>query len=193
MAVGSLSVLPGVVPVRRGAREDDRRLSQRRLDARSLDERTSVVADTQPPKRKIVHAEVVEAHWKIREVTAGEIEIDVVQSARVRCRPEVDVAAGGAPDLRDPGRVVEDAGERLEIRHLLGWPGLSRDQPRDGMERGDGSGLELTRERDRLEIAVELEGDRLVVPVEVMRVRAQPLLRVLRPLVIPAGDLDVFV
>jgi hypothetical protein len=61
------------------------------------------------------------------------------------------------------------------------------------MERGDGAGLELTRERDRLEIAVELEGERLVVPVEVVRIRAQPLLGVLRPLVIPAGDLDVLV
>ena len=193
VAVGSLSVLPGVAPVRRGARDDDRRPSQRRLAAGSLDERASVVTDTQAPKREVVRAEVVDARWKIREVTAGEIEVDVVESARVRCRPEVDVAAGGAPDLRDPGRVVEDAGERLETRHLLGGLGLSRDRRRDGMERRDGSGLELTRERDRLEIAVELEGDRLVVPVEVVRVRAQPLLGVLRPLVIPAGDLDVLV
>jgi len=89
-----------------------------------------------------------------------------------------------------PGRVVEDAGKRLETRHLLGRLGLSRDRRRDGMERRDGSALELTRERDRLEIAVELEGDRLVVPVEVVRVRPQPLLRVLRPRVIAAGDLD---
>ena len=193
MAVGSLSVLPGVAPVRRGARNDDRRLSQRRLDAGSLDERASVVTDTQAPKREVVRAKVVDARWKIREVTAGEIEVDVVESARVRCRPEVDVAAGGALDLRDPGRVVEDAGERLETRHLLGWLGLSPDQRRDGAERRDGSGLELTRERDRLEIAVELERDRLVVPVEVVRVRAQPLLGVLRPLVIAARDLNVLV
>jgi hypothetical protein len=193
VAVGSLSVLPGVAPVRRGARDDDRRPSQRWLGAGSLDERASVVTDTQAPKREVVHAEVVDARWQIREVTAGEIEVDVVESARVRCRPEVDAAAGGAPDLRDPGRVVEDAGERPVTRHLLGWPGLSPDQGRDGAERRDGSGLELTRERDRLEIAVELERDRLVLPVEVVRARAQPLLGVLRPLVIAAGDLDVLV
>ena len=80
-----------------------------------------------------------------------------------------------------------------QTRHLLAWLALSPDQRRDGAERRDGSGLELTRERDRLEIAVELEGDRLIVPVEVVRVRAQPRLRVLRPLVIAAGDLDVLV
>src|SRR5918996_3776668 len=193
MAVGSLPVFPGVAPVRRGARDDDRRPSQRRLAGAGLDERVSVVTDTQAPKRKVVHAEVVETRWKIREVTAGEIEVEVVESARVRCRSEVDAAAGGAPDLRDPGRVVEDAGERPVTRHLLGWPGLSRDRQRDGAERRDGSGLELTRERDRLEIAVELEGDRLVFPVEVMRACAQLLLGVLRPLVIAAGDLDVLV
>jgi hypothetical protein len=49
MAVGSLSVLPGVAPVRRGARDDDRRLSQRRLAAGSLDERAPVITDTQAP------------------------------------------------------------------------------------------------------------------------------------------------
>jgi hypothetical protein len=191
MAVGSLLVLPGVAAVRRGARDNDRRLGQRGLDAGSDDERASVVTDTQAPKCEVVRAEVVDARWQIREVTAGEIEVDVVESARVRCRPEVDVAAGGALDLRDPGRVVEDAGERLETRHLLGWLGLSPDQRRDRAERRDGSGLELTRERDRLEIAVELERDRLVVPVEVVRARAQPLLGVLRSLVIAAGNLDV--
>src|SRR5439155_22958772 len=193
MAVGSVLVLPGVAPVRRGARDEGRRLSQRRLAAGSLDDRASVITDTQAPKREVVRAEVVNARWQIREVTAGEIEIDVVESARVRCRPEVDVAAGGALDLRDPGRVVEDTGERLEARHLLGWLGLSTGQRRDRAERGDGSGLEPTRERDRLEIAVELERDRLVGPVEVVRVRAQPLLGVLRPLVIAAGDLNVLV
>ena len=187
VAVGSLSVLPGVAPVCGGARDDDRRPSQRRLAAGGLDERASVVTDTQAPKGEVVHPEVVDARWKIRDVTAGEIEVDVVESARVRCRPEVDAAAGRAPDLRDPGRVVEDAGERPETRHLLGGLDLSRDRRRDGMERRDGSGLELARERDRLEIAVELEGDRLVVPVEVVRARAQPLLRVLRPLVIACG------
>ena len=193
MAVGSFSVLPGVAPVGRGARDDDRCPSQRRLDAGSLDERASVVTDTQPPKRGVVRAEVVDARWKIREVTAGEIEVDVVESARVRCRPQVDVAAGGAPDLRDPGRVVEDAGERPETRRLLGWLALSRDQRRDGAESRGSPGLELTRERDRLKIAVELERDRLVVPIQVVRVRAQPLLGVLRPLVIAAGDLNVLV
>ena len=60
-------------------------------------------------------------------------------------------------------------------------------------ERRDGSRLELTRERDRLELAVELEGDRPVVPGEVVRVCAQALLGVLRPLVVAAGDLNVLV
>jgi hypothetical protein len=63
MAVGSVLVLPGVAPVRRGARNDDRRLGQRRLDAGSLDERASVVTDTQAPKREVVRAEVVDARW----------------------------------------------------------------------------------------------------------------------------------
>jgi hypothetical protein len=65
MAVGSVSVLPGVSPVRGGAH--DRRLSQRRLDAGGLDERASVVTDTQAPKRKVVRAEVGDAGWKVRE------------------------------------------------------------------------------------------------------------------------------
>ena len=38
-----------------------------------------------------------------------------------------------------------------------------------------------------------VERDRLVVPVEVVRARAQPLLGVLRPVVIAAGDLNVLV
>ena len=155
MAVGSFSVLPGVAPVGRGARDDDRRPSQRRLDAGSLDERASVVTDTQPPKRGVVRAEVVDARWKIREVTAGEIEVDVVESARVRCRPEGDVAAGGAPDLRDPGRVVEDAGERLEdpalarlARSLARPTPRWRGEPRQSRARADeGAGPSQDRGR----------------------------------------------
>src|SRR6266542_1282225 len=61
MAVSSVSVLPGVAPVRRGARDDDRGLSQRRLEAGSLDVSASVVTDTQAPKREVVRAEVVDA------------------------------------------------------------------------------------------------------------------------------------
>ena len=61
MAVGSLPVFPGVAPVRRGARDDDRRLSQRRLAAGGLDKRASVVTDTQAAKREVVRTEVVEA------------------------------------------------------------------------------------------------------------------------------------
>src|SRR5712691_4383149 len=142
MAIGSVSVLPGVAPVGRGARDDDRRLDQRRLDAGSLDERAPVVPDTQAPKREVVRAEVVDAGWKIRQVTAGEIEVDVVESARVRRRPEVNVAAGGALDLRDPGRVVEDAGEPLQTRQLRGGLSHSPGQSREGAKRRDGSGLE---------------------------------------------------
>src|SRR5439155_17326910 len=116
-----------------------------------LNKRASVVTDTQAPKREVVRAEMVDARRKIREVTAGEIEVDVVESARVRCRPEIDVAAGGAPDLRDPGRVVEDAGERPETRHLLGWLGLTPAQRRDGAERRAASRLRLTRPPEGLE------------------------------------------
>src|SRR5919106_1089333 len=131
MAVGSVSVFPGVAPVRGGARDDDRRLSQRRFTAGSLDERVAVVTDTQAPKREVVRAEVVDARRKMREVTAGEIEVDVVESARVGCRAEVEVAGRGALDLRDPGRVVEDAGE-LDV--LVAHAATVLPAPRDGAD-----------------------------------------------------------
>ena len=102
-----------------------------------------------------------------------------MERARVRVGAQEDLAAGMALPLRDPCRELEHARERGEVRKLA----AERCGLRDRDERGD-LALGERRQRDRLEVAWNLERDGLIAPVEDVSARAHAPLAVLGGLVV---------
>ena len=73
----------------------------------------------QATQREIVGPEVIDAGSQTGEDAGDEVEIDVVERARVGVRSEEHLAARVALALRDPRREEENTRERGEIGETL--------------------------------------------------------------------------
>jgi hypothetical protein len=138
---------------------------------------------------------VIHAGGEPGEVAGDEVEVDVVERAGVRVGAERDLSARIALVLRDPGRKREDASDGREVGNPLG-PSCCRrraDGCRDRLERRQLASREAPRKRGRLQIPVDLERQRLVVPVEKVAARANAPLAVLGRLVVVEGGFGVAV
>jgi hypothetical protein len=195
MPVGSRLVLPGVAPVRRGARDDHRCAGQIGISPRRLDEDRAIVALAQSAQREVVRVEVIHPGGQTRELARDEVEVDVMERAGVRVGAEQDLSSRIALPLRDPRRQIEDAGQRGEVWSPLavatrrrgghGW--------RDRLERWTVVAWKALRKWDRLQVSVDLERQRLVRPVEEVAARVNAALAVLGGLVILEGGRGVSV
>ena len=190
VTVGPSLVLPGVAPVGRRRHENGGRPRDRRLPSGRLDQHRPAVRRAQPSQREVLRAEVVDAGLQPGELAADQVEIDVVERARVRGRAEVHLPAGVALLLRDARGEEEDprqGGEIGSLRGLLVGACLLLGDPRERLQRRDLERGVFGGQRKRLERRIDLEGERLILEVQVVGVPMQALLGVLGGVVIRAG------
>ena len=107
-------ILPAVAPIGRGAHHHDRRA---RRGIRPMPPPAAApVALAQPCQREVVRAEMIGARRERPEVARHEVQIHVVERARVRVGAEVDLSTWVTLPLGDPGREQEHARECRELR-----------------------------------------------------------------------------
>src|SRR5262249_16907102 len=94
MAIGTYSVLPSVAPIRAGADDHGRRMSDEGSRRRGMIQHATVVATSQTPERKIAGAEMINAGFEIRKIAAYQVQLEFVQCASAGGSPEINLTAG---------------------------------------------------------------------------------------------------
>jgi len=187
MAVGARLVLPGVAPV-------DRREHERRRPARQLGlggrvgEGAPIVPRAEPPQAEVARREVIDPGAEPLNRSGDDVHLGLVEGARRRRRAKAHLlSAGIGLRPRETGGEEEDRGERAEGER----PGGGRRRRR---ERGQGvarQGVDRRGEQDLREIRIDLERERLHLPVEGVAARPDRRRGVRGPVVERASDLDV--
>ena len=182
VAVGARLVLPGVAPERARASDDDGGGGHRRLARRRRHHGRPVVAGAQAAQREVVRPEVVDARLEVGERPRDQVEVDVIERAGAGGGAEVDLAARVGLAAEHARREVEEARERgpPEGRAVAG----SRAPIGERGERRARRGGEVLRQRDRLQVRVDLERPRHDRPLEAMARAVHALDRVLGAVVV---------
>ena len=190
VAVAARLVLPGIAPVDRG--EDHRGgLGRDRVVGRGQGEGAAPVAGPQPPQAEVARVEVIDPGREALHRPGHHVHLGLVERAGGGGRPEVDL---GAPrvrlDAHDAGREEEDRGETVEIERGRPGDGRGRAQRGEGVHRGH---RQPGGQPPRLERGVDLERERLGLPVERVAAPAHRLGGMRGALVVLAGGPDVAV
>jgi hypothetical protein len=178
------AVLPRVPPEGAGEDEQHRRLRDVGLRARRVDKRRAMVAVAQPAEREVVWSEVPDAPLDAVERRGHDVGVDVVERARARGGPIVDRPSRIAASTQDARAEVEEVSERLRVDRLR-----RRGRGRQRRQRRPLRAGQVGRQRNAVEIGIDLERQGLIVPVERMRIGAHAGEGVLRAcMVIAEGD-----
>ncbi len=167
MPVRARAVLPGVPPKRARQHDQDGSVGRVRLVSGRGDEKRAVVAGPERPQREVVRAEVMDARRETRDVAAHDVRIDVVERARACGGAIEDLAAGVCATPEHARAEVEQVRQEADIE----CAGRRGRDAGDRLERQVLRSRQVRRERDRVEVRVDLERDRLVLPVEGIRAR----------------------
>ena len=89
------------------------------LPAGGANQLASEVTLTQPPQRKVMYAEVVDARLKAGQIAADQVQVDVVEGPGAGGSPEEDLPAVVHLPLRDPCGEVLEAGQRRQLGYAL--------------------------------------------------------------------------
>src|SRR5262245_64339714 len=76
---------------------------------------TAIIASPQPPQRKTMRAEVIDARFQVRQTAADQIHSDLIERAGTRRCPKYDLPPWVLLDLRDACRVVERLRQVVQI------------------------------------------------------------------------------
>ena len=151
----------------------------------------------QAVQREIVGPEVIHAGRKARQITGHQVEVDMIEGSGVRIGAKEHLAATGiAFALDDTGGEVQRPRKHLEIRNPfsatlipdIGRGGCDHVEQRRRCAHQEGR---IRRQRHRLDVAINLEWSRLVVPVENVRVAPELGLAVVGRCVITKGSFDI--
>ncbi len=164
-------------------------MSHGRLLPTGADQTGAVVAGSEPAEREILWTEMVDARIEAGQIAADQIEIDVLKRPGAGGGPEERLASRVTPFLGDPGRKQEKASQGFKV----GDPARGRSGPGagEGRQGAHFGRREIRRKRDGVQPRINLEGQRLVFPVEGMGVRPDALCGVFGPLVIISSDLRI--
>src|SRR5207253_9293598 len=115
----------------------------------------AVVAGTETAQREVVRAEVVDARLEVVERPRDQVEVDVGEGAGAGGGAEVDLAAGVGLAAEHAGREVEETRERgaTQARAVAGGRAAVGQRGECRPRRGG----EVPRQRDRLQVRVDLE------------------------------------
>ena len=173
VSIGPGLVFPRVAPVRPGTDDDRRRGGGGRLARGRLHDGAPVISSAQLSQCEVVHPEVIDPGLQIRQVTADEIQLDVIERARTGGGAKQDLSPVNGPPSGDTCGEEQDPREGFQIRDA----GASRIHPRgrDGSKSRHCGGREVAGQRDGLKCRIHLEEQRLVRPVKKMGTRAHAL------------------
>ncbi len=188
--VAARLVLPGIAPVDPG--EDHRGgLGRDRVVGRGQGEGAAPVAGPQQSQAEVARVEVIDPGRQTLHRPGHHVHLGLVERAGGGGRPEVDLRAPRVRlDAHDAGREKEDRGETIEIERGRPGDGLGRAQRGEGIHRGH---RQPGGQAPRLERRVDLERERLGLPVERVPAPAHRLGGMRGALVIRAGGRDVAV
>ncbi len=106
MAVGAVLILPCVAPVGGGADDGQRTVSDIEIIGSGVDEDTAIVSGAQFAEAEFSGGEVIDASFESREITADQIEFDLVERSGAGGGTEIDFAARIFSVPRDSRREV---------------------------------------------------------------------------------------
>ncbi len=132
-------------------------------------QRAAMVSGPQTAQAELGGGEVIDAGLEVRETAANEIKLDFVERAGTSGGAKVEFSAGIFPFAGDARGEVEELGNGLQIRRCVGLGGNAFG---DGRESGDAGWAHLAGQGQGIERGVNLERQRLVAPVQEMRVGA---------------------
>ena len=167
-------VFPRVSPIGRRRHQRKRSLCDTRVIAARLSEQRTVVPLTQSVQRKVVGPEVIDPCRQVRQVTSHDVEVDMIESPRIRIGTKIDITPGAALSLNDSRCEKQHARKRCQIRNTRAATQVTQGG-RDGFEgrrRRREQNVWIARQGYGLDIAIDLEGLGLIAPVEKVRVVA---------------------
>ena len=118
-------------------------MGQRRLTAAGFHHRATVIARPQGRQGKTVRSEVIDTRIEVRQRTRDDVDVDMVQRAGARGRPEEHFAAEIAPAAGDAGTEEQELAELLPRDLAFAF----RRRPRKGLERGHVGRRQVLRQR----------------------------------------------
>src|SRR2546426_5371152 len=182
VAVGARLVLPSVAPVDSGE-QDGRGAARDRVVARRRRERVANITGAQAAKGKVAGREVIEASVEPGDLTNRHVHLGLVERARRSRSAEENLSPTRVRlPLGHAGGVVEDRRELAQHECRA-----TRRRAGDGGERFGRRGIELARQSERRDLRIDLERERLDVPLERVTAGAHRRGRVRGPVVVLAG------
>jgi hypothetical protein len=137
-----------------------------------------------------VGTKVVNASGKVEQVAADQVQLDMVEGAGAGRRPEIHLASWNNPSLGDARRIMEKRCQVASARHMLFRHIGRRSQ---GHERRHPTAREVSRQLFPCQAWIDLEGHRLVVPVQVMSRVVNAMPGVFSAVVVLPGSLNITV
>ncbi len=188
--VAARLVLPGIAPVDRG--EDHRGgLDRDRVVGRGQGEGAAPVTGPQLSQAEVARVEVVDPGREALDGPRHHVRLGLVERTGGRGRPEVNLRTARVRlDAHDPGREEEDRAEAIQVERGGPDDGPERTKRGEGVHRGH---RQPGGQPPRLERGVDLERERLGLPVERVPAPANRLRGVRGALVVLAGGGDVAV
>ena len=160
-------ILPGVSPVDAGE-QDGRRPARQRVVGRERRERSAHVTGAHAAKREVAGTEVIEPGLEPGDRAHHHVHLGLEERARRRGGAKEHLAAARVRLLPRHARgIVEHRRELAEAELRRGRRG-----PGECGERVDRRRIDLARQRNRRKIRVDLERERLDVPLERVAARA---------------------
>ncbi len=185
MAVGAGLILPSVAPVGAGANDGERGMGDGGFATGRFQQRAAMVSGPKTAQAELGGGEVIDAGIEVGETAANQIKLDFVERAGTSGGAKVEFSAGIFPFAGDARGEVEELGNGLQIRRCVSLGGDGRG---DGREGGYAGLAHLAGQGHGLERRINLERQRLVVPVQEMGVGADTGVRMFGGVVIaPSG------